>query len=247
MGPYLQFLSNLPQAWILGISPGIFLLVVIKWSPTHLKILDSNEMTQLSEFQQLEITNFPIRSHLSTNEKHWTQRSGKPRFAILLRKKPSLFFQEKRTDGTDVSMYIYIHTFIYSLFAQQIVYTYTCICQSPVWNLKPDWNFAVQFSPRNNLSNSQWLATESSTQLADGNCIVPPMQRYAPTQGLEAAESRLLLCQMAGTQNPPRIWKVERHDCGQHARGKAALFWSSFQTHRTARYRFWEFPDMRYQ
>ena len=38
------FIKLTLKAWILGISPGIFLLVVIKWSPTHLKILDSNGM-----------------------------------------------------------------------------------------------------------------------------------------------------------------------------------------------------------
>lgn len=128
MGPYLQCLSNLP--WKLGFlefgsPPWVF-------ASRHQVVSDSsqdsgfqwNGPNSLGQ-QQLEITNFPIRSHLSTNEKHWTQRSGKPRFAILLRKKPSLFFQEREL-MEQMYLYIYIHTFIYSLFVQHmyIIYTY---------------------------------------------------------------------------------------------------------------------------
>ena len=130
MGPYLQFLSNLPQAWILGISPGIFLLVVIKWSPTHLKILDSNGMDPTLWVSAAWDHQFPNQvSPLHQRKSIEPRDPANLGLPSCCEKRPSLFFQEKRTDGTDVSIYIYIHLFIYSLFVQHmyIIYTYMCM------------------------------------------------------------------------------------------------------------------------
>ena len=203
-GAVPSVLSNLPQAWILGISPGIF------FASRHQVVSDSSQDSGFQWNGPNSLSFSSLRSPISQSGlTSPPTKSIEPRDPANLglpsccEKKPSLFFQEKRTDGTDVSIYIYIHLFIYSLFVQHmyIIYTYMCmpisivkletrlkLCR-PVFTKKQSFKFPVVGNGILN-ATSGWELHCSS------------MQRYAPTQGLEAAESRLRLCQMAGITTP---------------------------------------------